>query len=84
MTQSYPDLKLFINGEWLGAEGREHEPVMNPATGECLGVLPHASKADLDRALEAAEQSYPAWRGMSPQDRGRILKRACRLDARPS
>ncbi|HTR35276.1 MAG TPA: NAD-dependent succinate-semialdehyde dehydrogenase [Bryobacteraceae bacterium] len=79
MTQSYPDLKLFINGEWLGAEGREHEPVMNPATGECLGVLPHASKADLDRALEAAERSYPAWRGMSPQDRGRILKRAADL-----
>ena len=79
MTQNYPDLKLFIDGEWLSAEGREHEPVMNPATGECLGVLPHASKADLDRALEAAERSYPAWRGMSPQDRGRILKRAADL-----
>jgi succinate-semialdehyde dehydrogenase / glutarate-semialdehyde dehydrogenase len=79
MTPSYADLRLFIDGEWLPADGREHEPVMNPATGECLGILPHASKADLDRALDAAERSYPVWRGMSPQERGRILKRAADL-----
>lgn len=79
MSKSYPDLNLLIDGEWLTAEGREHEPVLNPAMGECLGILPHASKADLDRALEAAEGSYPVWRGMSPQDRGRILKRAADL-----
>src|ERR1700691_1463857 len=79
MSQSYSDLKLLIGGEWTPKDGREHEPVMNPATGECIGVLPHASKADLDRALDAAEQAYPVWRGMSPQDRGKILKRAADL-----
>ena len=83
MSQQYADLKLLIGGEWTPPhsrnDGREHEPVMNPATGECIGVLPHASKADLDRALDAAEQAYPVWRGMSPQDRGKILKRAADL-----
>ena len=79
MSQNYPDLKLLIGGEWVSKDGRKHEPVMNPATGECIGVLPHASKADLDRALDAAEQAYPVWRGMSPQDRGKILKRAADL-----
>ena len=79
MSQSYADLKLLIGGEWTPKDNREHEPVMNPATGECIGVLPHASKADLDRALDAAEQAYPVWRGMSPQDRGKILKRAADL-----
>ena len=79
MSQDYPHLKLLIGGEWTPKDNREHEPVMNPATGECLGVLPHASKADLDRALEAAEKANPVWRGMSPQDRGKILKRAADL-----
>jgi len=79
MSQQYPDLKLLIGGEWTPKDHREHEPVMNPATGECIGVLPHASKADLDRALDAAEQANPVWRGMSPQDRGKILKRAADL-----
>ena len=84
MSRQYADLQLLIGGEWTpeagsGKDGREHEPVMNPATGECIGVLPHASKADLDRALDAAEKAYPVWRGMSPQDRGKILKRAADL-----
>ncbi|HTC33236.1 MAG TPA: NAD-dependent succinate-semialdehyde dehydrogenase [Bryobacteraceae bacterium] len=79
MSQHYADLKLLIGGEWTPKDHREHEPVMNPATGECIGVLPHASKADLDRALDAAEQANPVWRGMSPQDRGKILKRAADL-----
>ncbi len=78
-AESYADLKLLIGGEWTPLGNREHEPVMNPATGECIGVLPHASKADLDRALDAAEQAYPVWRDMSPQDRGKILKRAADL-----
>lgn len=78
-TETYADLKLLIGGEWMPAEGREHEPVINPATGECIGVLPHASKADLDRALETAQDAYPVWRNMSPQDRGKILKRAADL-----
>jgi succinate-semialdehyde dehydrogenase/glutarate-semialdehyde dehydrogenase len=79
MSQDYPHLKLLIGGEWTPKDNREHEPVMNPATGECLGVLPHASKADLDHALDAAAKANPIWRGMSPQDRGKILKRAADL-----
>src|ERR1700734_3101981 len=79
MSHEYADLRLLIGGEWTPKNGREHEPVMNPATGECIGMLPHASKADLDRALDAAEQAYPVWRNTSPQDRGRILKRAADL-----
>src|ERR1700734_1151355 len=79
MSHEYADLRLLIGGEWTPKDGREHEPVMNPAPGECIGVLPHASKADLDRALDAAEKAYPVWRGMSPQDRGKILKRAADL-----
>src|SRR5271155_2558120 len=79
MSKDYPHLKLLIGGEWTPKGTREHEAVMNPATGECIGVLPHASKSDLDRALDAAEKAYPIWRGMSPQDRGKILKRAADL-----
>src|SRR5580658_8527388 len=78
-AQSYADLQLLIAGEWTPLGSRESEPVMNPATGECIGILPHASKADLDRALDAAQEAWPAWRNTSPQDRGKILKRAADL-----
>jgi succinate-semialdehyde dehydrogenase/glutarate-semialdehyde dehydrogenase len=76
---SYADLKLFVGGDWLGGEGRTHQPVVNPATEEVLGELPHASTADLDRALEAAQKSFPLWRATPPHERGRILRRAADL-----
>lgn len=77
--EAYADLKLLIGGEWASSQGRTSEPVINPATGECIAELPHASKADLDQALDAAQQAYPIWRGTAPQDRAKILKRAADL-----
>src|SRR5262249_9236253 len=58
---------------------REHIPVINPATEEVLGQLPLATKADLDRALAAARDAYPAWRALAPNERGKILRRAAEL-----
>jgi succinate-semialdehyde dehydrogenase / glutarate-semialdehyde dehydrogenase len=75
----YPELKLFIAGEWLGGEGRVTMPVINPATEEVLGQLPLASQTDLDRALKAASEAYPIWRAMPPLERGRIIRKASDL-----
>ena len=71
--------QLLIDGEWIGADARETSPVINPATGRAVGHVPHASAADLDRALAAAEREFPRWRKTSPRERGRILKRAADL-----
>ena len=79
LSAQYPELKLFIAGEWVGAAGRHTQPVINPATEEVLGELPHASNADLDRALQAASEAYPKWRAMAPIDRGKIIKKAADL-----
>ena len=75
----YAELKLFIGGEWVAAGGRKTQPVVNPATGETLGDLPHANAEDLDRALAAAQASFPKWRGLPPHERGKILKKAADL-----
>jgi succinate-semialdehyde dehydrogenase/glutarate-semialdehyde dehydrogenase len=75
----YTELSLLIGGEWVAGGGRELLPVINPATEEVLGELPLATRADLDQALAAARDAYPAWRAMPPNERGRILKRAAAL-----
>jgi succinate-semialdehyde dehydrogenase / glutarate-semialdehyde dehydrogenase len=76
---AYPDLYLLIDGERLSGEGRRTRPVVNPATEVVLGQVPLASSADLDRALAAAQRSYPAWRALGPQQRGKILRKAADL-----
>jgi succinate-semialdehyde dehydrogenase/glutarate-semialdehyde dehydrogenase len=75
----YGNLQLYIDGEWLGAEGRGGEDVINPATGKSLGRLPHASAADLDRALAAAKKGFAAWRATSAYDRARVMRKAADL-----
>ncbi|HJS21683.1 MAG TPA: NAD-dependent succinate-semialdehyde dehydrogenase [Steroidobacteraceae bacterium] len=79
MAAGHADLKLFIGGEWVARGQRATRAVINPATGVTLGELPVASNADLDRALEAAQRSFPMWRAKAPHERGRILRRAAEL-----
>ncbi len=74
---SYPELKLYIDGRWRSTENSA--PVINPATGEVLGALPHARERDLDDALEAAERGFKVWRKTPPAERARIIYRASAL-----
>ena len=50
--------------------------VINPATEEVIGQVPHATAADLDRALSAAQEGFRTWRAIFPDQRGKILKQA--------
>ncbi len=72
----YPSTLLFIDGEWTPGQGRKTLEVVNPATGEAIGTVAHASKADLDRALQAAEKGFKAWRKVSAFDRAKVLRKA--------
>ncbi|PJX27749.1 NAD-dependent succinate-semialdehyde dehydrogenase [Advenella sp. S44] len=75
----YEALSLYIDGEFLSGDGRTTQDVVNPATGEVLAQLPHASEADLDRALKAADRAFQTWRHSSPMDRSAILRKAAEL-----
>ena len=75
----YPDVKLFIDGKWSAAEGGKTIDVYNPATNEVIGTVASAGKADLDRALAAAERGFKVWRKVSPFERSKVLRRAADL-----
>jgi len=75
----YTDLALLIDGQWLNGDGRAGEDVINPANEKPLGRLPHASAADLDRALEAASKGFDVWRNTNAYERARVLRKAAGL-----
>ncbi len=75
----YQKLALYIDGAFIEAEGRTTEPVVNPATGAVLAQLPHASREDLDRALEAAQRAFEKWKKTSPLERSAILRKVGQL-----
>ncbi len=78
-TLAYPQPQLFIDGQWLDIEGRTTEDIINPATGQVLAQLPHASRTDLDAALMAAQAAFAGWRAAAPLERSRILRAASSL-----
>ncbi len=73
----YPELKLHVAGEWRA--GRPGQPVLNPANESVLADLPHASRADLDDALTAAEAGFLVWRRTAPAARAAIIRKAAQL-----
>ncbi|MET0365963.1 MAG: NAD-dependent succinate-semialdehyde dehydrogenase [Sphingobium sp.] len=76
---AYLDTQLFINGTWQDAADGRSLPVHNPATGEEIGRVAHAGRADLDRALEAAQRGFEIWRDFTPAARSKILRKAANL-----
>lgn len=70
---------LYIDGEFLDAGQRNTQDVVNPANGDVLGKLPHATQQDLDRALQAAQRAFETWKHSSPMDRSAILRRVGEL-----
>jgi succinate-semialdehyde dehydrogenase/glutarate-semialdehyde dehydrogenase len=75
----YEDLSLYINGQFLKGEGRREQEILNPATDEVIGKLPHATKADLDLALASAQKAFLSWRRSSPMERSRVLRKVAEL-----
>jgi acyl-CoA reductase-like NAD-dependent aldehyde dehydrogenase len=53
--------------------------VLNPATAESLAELESAGVEETDAAVERAKAAFPAWRGVAPADRARLLRRLATL-----
>ena len=76
---AYPDTQLFIGGTWRDAGDGRTLGVENPATGKEIGRVAHATKADLDLALDAVQRGFETWRDYTPAARSRIMRKAAGL-----
>jgi len=68
---------LFINGVFR--DGTKSSDIINPATEEVLGKLPHAGPAELNDAIAAAEAAFEPWARTPVLERSAILRRAAGL-----
>ena len=76
---SYPQLQMLIAGEWTNGTSGVTENVICPADGTVLGELPHASKEDLDDALNSSLEGFNKWRSETPLNRQSILEKAAKI-----
>ena len=69
-------LKMVIGGETVDAADGQTFEVVNPATGETIATAPLGGKADVDRAVEAAQKAFEdpkGWASWPAGKRGRSL-----------
>ncbi|MCU1733075.1 MULTISPECIES: gamma-aminobutyraldehyde dehydrogenase [unclassified Pseudomonas] len=73
--------RLLINGQLIDGQGAPYA-VYNPAEGSVLVNIPEASSAQVDAAVQAADQAFDGWSQTPPKDRAHLLlKVADRIEA---
>jgi malonate-semialdehyde dehydrogenase (acetylating)/methylmalonate-semialdehyde dehydrogenase len=63
----------YINGEWSDPNVADYVDVVNPATGKVIARTPLCAKAEVDGAVKAASDAFPAWRRTPAQERVQFL-----------
>ncbi len=72
-----PDTPIpnFVGGEWAPSSATDALRVTDPGTGDVLGHVPLSTEADVDAAVQAAKNAFPAWRATPAVERVRVLFR---------
>jgi len=68
-------LQHYIDGQWVASEGGKRHEVVNPATEEPCTVITLGTSADVERAVAAARQAFPAFARTSVEERLALLDR---------
>ena len=69
------EVRNLIGGSWEERNGRETEPVYDPATGEVIAETPLSTAEDVERAVKKAEEAFPSWAATPVPERARVLFR---------
>lgn len=67
---------FYIGGDWVEPAAPRDEPVINPATEEAFATISLGAEADIDRAVRAAADAFPAWSESPVETRCEILANA--------
>ena len=65
----------LIGGRFQESGSDEVDPIYDPATGETIALLPHSTPEEVDRAVRAAAEAFPAWADTPVPDRAQVMFR---------
>lgn len=68
-----PMIGHYINGQHIAGNGEQKGDVFNPATGAVQAQVRFATESEVQHAISAAAEAFPAWSATSPLKRARIM-----------
>lgn len=70
----YDFTQFYINGEWVAPESDQTLDVINPADESVIGRIGMGNAQDVDKAVAAAKQAFPAFSQTSREERIALLE----------
>jgi betaine-aldehyde dehydrogenase len=66
---------MFIENEWVQSSNGKTLDIFDPSKGQVMGAVPHASREDVGRAVDAAYDAFAkgVWSKIPPGDRANFL-----------
>src|SRR3990170_6857254 len=77
--QELKRISHWIGGRIVEGESGRSGPVYNPALGRQTGAVDFATVEEVDRAVQAAKEAFPAWRAVSLSKRAELFFRIRQL-----
>jgi len=75
MADKPKKLKYCVGGEWLESRTQKYMDCYNPSTGEVIAKAPQCTSDEVEAAIQAAQDAYPAWAETPVNSRVQILFR---------
>jgi succinate-semialdehyde dehydrogenase / glutarate-semialdehyde dehydrogenase len=66
--------QAYVNGQWVNSDSGKTFEVINPATGELIAKVPDMNRADVRKAIDAANAVWPAYRDLTARERSSLMK----------
>ena len=66
--------QAYINGNWIDADNGNTFEITNPATNEVIGTVPDLGAVETKRAIEGANEAWPAWKAKTAAERSAVLE----------
>ncbi|AWB47517.1 succinate-semialdehyde dehydrogenase (NADP(+)) [Gemmobacter aquarius] len=67
--------KAYVAGQWVGADDGTTFPVTNPARGDVICEVPNLGRAEVARAIAAAEVAMKEWAARTGKERAGVLRK---------
>jgi acyl-CoA reductase-like NAD-dependent aldehyde dehydrogenase len=79
MSTKIADYPMYIAGAWTQSESDARMEAVSPATGEPIGTVPEGTRADVRRAIAAANAAWREWAGTSAFERAAAMERIAQI-----
>ena len=75
-TRDYP---MYVAGRWAIGDAEARMEATSPATGERIGTVPEGTRADVQRAIAAANGAWAGWASLSAFERAAAMIRIAEI-----